>query len=232
MAKKHDPTVPLLQVQLKISEKLYLKDPDSTSLGRRIIFAGVQLIDRIGFEQFNFKKLAQEMGSTEASIYRYFENKHKLLVYLVSWYWNWLQYKLTLATFNLTDPSEKLKVSIQIFTHTYGGIPAQTEMDLDALYRIVISESPKAYLTKDVDEVNREGAYLNYKRFTRQVAAVVSQLAPSYPYPRALVSTAIESAHDQKYFSEHLPSLTEVSDGKKEEVKTFLTDMIFRVIGQ
>ena len=179
----------MLQVQLKISEKLYLKDPDSTSLGRRIIYAGVKLIDEIGFEQFNFKKLGQEMGSTEASIYRYFENKHKLLVYLVSWYWNWLQYKLTLVTFNLTDPNEKLHVAIQIFTHTYGGIPAQTEMDLDALYRIVVAESPKAYLTKEVDTVNQEGAYLNYKRFTRQVAELVSELNPNYPYPRALIST-------------------------------------------
>ena len=63
MAKNQDPTAPLLQVQLKISEKLYLKDPDSTSLGRRIIYAGVHLIDKIGFEQFNFKKLAQEMAA-------------------------------------------------------------------------------------------------------------------------------------------------------------------------
>lgn len=221
-----------MQVQLKISEKLYLKDPDSTALGRRIIYQGVLLIDAIGFEQFTFKKLAQELGSTEASIYRYFENKHKLLVYLLSWYWNWLQYKLSLAIFNLTDPTEKLQVSIQIFCHTYGGVPAETEMDLEALYRIVISESPKAYLTKEVDSVNEEGAYLNYKRFTRQVAALVSALAPTYPYPRALVSTAVESAHDQKYFSEHLPSLTEVSDGKKEQVCAFLTDMIFRVVGK
>ncbi|MEL7534487.1 MAG: TetR/AcrR family transcriptional regulator, partial [Bacteroidota bacterium] len=69
-----------------------------------------------------------------------------------------------------------------------------------------------------------------YKRFTRQVAELLTQLNPDYAYPRALISTAIESAHDQKYFSEHLPSLTEVSEGKKEEVKTFLTEMIFKTI--
>ncbi|MEL6594026.1 MAG: TetR/AcrR family transcriptional regulator [Bacteroidota bacterium] len=227
---KEDRTAPMLQIQVKVHEKLYLKDPDSTDLGRRIIFEGVKLIDKIGFEEITFKKLAREMGSTEASIYRYFENKHKLLVYLISWYWSWLQYKLTLAIFNLDDPAEKLRVAISIFTHTYGGIPASTPIDLDALYRIVIAESPKAYLTKEVDEVNKEGAYLNYKRFTRQVAELVSKLNEKYPYPRALISTAIESAHDQKYFSEHLPSLTEVSDGKKDEICTFLTDMIFKTL--
>ncbi|MEL7531436.1 MAG: TetR/AcrR family transcriptional regulator, partial [Bacteroidota bacterium] len=166
MAKKEDRTAPLLQIQVKINEKLFLKDPDSTQLGRKIVSEGVKLIDKIGFEELTFKKLANEMGSTEASIYRYFENKHKLLIYLISWYWSWLQYKLTLAVFNLNDPKEKLIVAIKIFTHTYGGIPAQTPMDLEALYRIIISESPKAYLTKEVDAVNQEGAYLNYKRFT------------------------------------------------------------------
>ncbi|MFK7923486.1 MAG: TetR/AcrR family transcriptional regulator [Bacteroidia bacterium] len=231
MAKKEDRTAPLMQIQVIVNEKLYLKDPDSTKLGRSIIFEGVQLIDKIGFEELTFKKLAIEMGSTEASIYRYFENKHQLLVYLISWYWSWLQYKLTLVVFNLDDPAEKLRVAIKIFTHSYGEIPAQTPMDLDALYRIVISESPKAYLTKEVDVVNKEGAYLNYKRFTRQVAELLSKLNPEYAYPRALISTAIESAHDQKYFSEHLPRLTEVSKGKKGEVCNFLTEMIFKTIG-
>ena len=48
----------------------------------------------IGFESFTFKKLAAKIESTEASVYRYFENKHKLLIYLVSWYWNWVEYRL------------------------------------------------------------------------------------------------------------------------------------------
>ena len=220
----------MIQIQIKIDERLFLKDPESSKLGQKIVRMGLILIDRIGFEDFTFKKLAKKISSTEASIYRYFENKHKLLIYLVSWYWSYLRYKMEVTTYSLTDPREKLKAGIAIFTHTDAQLPTDTGYDLEALYRIVVSESPKAYLTKEVDEINKEGAYLSYKYFCRQLAGWAKEINPSYPYPTALLSTCIESAHDQKYFSEHLPSLTEVSGGKKEEVKAFLEDLIFQII--
>jgi AcrR family transcriptional regulator len=64
-----------LQVQLKMNEKLFVRNPEQTMLGRKIIQRSIQLIQENGFESFTFKKLAEEIGSTEASIYRYFENK-------------------------------------------------------------------------------------------------------------------------------------------------------------
>ena len=217
----------MIQIQITISERLYLKDPEGTSLGRKIVRSGLILIDKIGFEDFTFKKLAAEIKSTEASVYRYFENKHKLLIYLMSWYWSWLQYKFDLSTYNVDDPKERLKAGIGIFTHAAPQIPADTGFDLEALYRIVVGESPKAYLTKGV---NKEGAYLSYKQFCRLLADCVKEINPKYAYPTALISTCVESAHDQKFFSEHLPSLTEVSGGKREEVQAFLLDLIFRAI--
>jgi hypothetical protein len=63
------------------------------------------------------------------------------------------------------------------------------------------------------------------------VADVVLEINPEYPYSNSLISTVIEAAHHQKYFSEHLPSLTEVSKGNREEVAAFLTDMVFKTIG-
>ncbi|MDH5608082.1 MAG: TetR/AcrR family transcriptional regulator, partial [Cyclobacteriaceae bacterium] len=41
------------------------------------------MIAQIGFERFNFKKLSTTINSTEASVYRYFKNKHQLLDYLI-----------------------------------------------------------------------------------------------------------------------------------------------------
>ncbi|GAA3931251.1 TetR/AcrR family transcriptional regulator [Hymenobacter algoricola] len=90
-------------LRLDLNEKLYLRDPQGTDLGRRLVAESVLLIDEIGFEQFTFKKLAQRMESTEASLYRYFENKHKLLVYLVSWHWAWLRYQIRFHTHNVPD---------------------------------------------------------------------------------------------------------------------------------
>ena len=65
---------------------------------------------------FRSEKLGDEIGSNESSIYRYFENKHKLMLYLSSWYWSWMEYKLFFATNNIEDPFEKLKKAITIVT--------------------------------------------------------------------------------------------------------------------
>lgn len=222
-----------MHIQIKISEKLFLRDPESTELGRKILPASIALIDQIGFERFTFKKLAKEIPTTEASLYRYFENKHKLLIYLISWYWSWLSYRLMFETHRIEGAEEKLRIAIRVFCHTVKmDISPSPELDIAALYRIVVAESPKAYLTKEVDEVNKEGAYLSYKAFCKSVAEFVREINPAFLYPTALVSTAVEAAHHQKYFSEHLPSLTEVSNGSMTEVTDFLTDMIFRVVGQ
>ena len=67
----------VLQLQIKMNEKLFVRNPEQTELGRKIIQFGIQLIQENGFESFTFKKLAEEIGSTEAGIYRYFENKHR-----------------------------------------------------------------------------------------------------------------------------------------------------------
>ena len=62
---------------IRVPETIYLKDPESSELGQKIIKNSIELIDDIGFEAFTFKKLAESIGTTEAGVYRYFENKHK-----------------------------------------------------------------------------------------------------------------------------------------------------------
>jgi AcrR family transcriptional regulator len=84
----------LLSLKIQVNDKIYVKDPETSSLGRKIIQESINLIYEIGFENFTFKKLGERIGSNESSIYRYFESKHKLLVYLSSWYWSWIEYKM------------------------------------------------------------------------------------------------------------------------------------------
>ncbi|MEZ4685388.1 MAG: hypothetical protein R3B47_04795 [Bacteroidia bacterium] len=50
----------MIQIQLKISERLYVKDPESSSLGRKIVRDSLVLIAEIGLEEFTFKKLARK----------------------------------------------------------------------------------------------------------------------------------------------------------------------------
>ena len=87
----------LPNLKIQVNEKIYVKDPETSVLGRNIIKESILLIDEIGFDDFTFKKLGERIGSNESSLYRYFENKHKLLIYLSSWYWSWMEYRLILA---------------------------------------------------------------------------------------------------------------------------------------
>lgn len=51
-----------ITIQMKLNERLYLRDPQDTKLGRKIIQHSILLIDEIGFEAFTFKKLADQIG--------------------------------------------------------------------------------------------------------------------------------------------------------------------------
>ncbi|WP_411282295.1 TetR/AcrR family transcriptional regulator [Gemmatimonas sp.] len=228
MNKLHD-GVP---IQILVDEKLFLKDPNSSDVGLRIIEHGIQLMDEIGFESFTFRKLADRIGTTEPTIYRYFRGKHRLLLYLTSWYWSWMEYRVHVATSNVTAPDDRLRNALEALTQPIHADDVTPHIDEAALYRIVVAESSKVYLNKLVAAENREGLFRSYKRLCRRVAEMISAVNPVYAYPVALVSTVVESSHVQKYFAEHLPSLTEVTHLDADHSTTvFLTEMVFRTIG-
>jgi AcrR family transcriptional regulator len=217
-------------IQIKINERIYLKDPESSELGRRIVAQGIQLIEQMGFEQVTFKKLAAHISSTEASIYRYFENKHKLLIYLVSWYWNWLEYQLLFTTNNIGSAEERLEIAMRVISQPHLVGTNFVHIDKEALHRIVVAESPKAYLSKDVDVDNQEGYFLSYKRLCSFIADIAREINPQYAYPTALTSTLIESAHNQLFFAAHLPRLTDLPRDNYDEATKFLIDLALRVL--
>lgn len=219
-------------IQVQIDEQLYLKDPHSSEIGHRILEQGIQLMDDIGFESFTFRKLAQRLGVTEPTIYRYFKSKHRLLLYLTSWYWTWMDHRIAIATTLVASPTERLRYALRELTQPITADDATPHIDEGALYRVVVAESSKVYLNRTVDDENREGHFRIYKRLCKRVAGIISELSPTYAFPVALVSTVLESSHMHKYFAEHLPSLTEVSSEQLDVSTTaFLTDMVFRVIG-
>ncbi|MDZ4682338.1 MAG: helix-turn-helix domain-containing protein [Saprospiraceae bacterium] len=217
---------------IKLNEKLFLRDPQETKLGHRIIQESIILIDQIGFEAFTFKKLAERIHSTEASIYRYFENKHLLLLYLLSWYWEWMRYCIEVNVQNVADPRHRLKIAISTIIEASRRNPAIEFVDEDILHRIVISEAIKAYHTKQIDEENKRGFFLTYKALSKVIAQLIRDISPGFPYPKALASTLLEMSNDHPYFALHLPSLTDVQvpDGDLSQVEQLLTDFAFALI--
>ena len=222
-------------LQLKLSEKIFLRDPQETELGRRIVHTAIEMIDEMGLEAFTFKKLSKKIDSTEASIYRYFENKHGLLVYLIAWYWHWLEYRMSFTTNNIDDPYERLKMIVKLITEQKSYDELFENVDERALQRIVINESDKTFLNKNVDEYNRSGAFLAFKSLCDGIASVILEINPNYLYAHTLASTALEAAHHQIFFHDHLPRLTDHhknGDDPYQQNYEFILELINKTISQ
>jgi AcrR family transcriptional regulator len=221
-----------ISIQIRLNNKLFLKDPQQSELGKKIIKHSIELLDDIGFESFTFKKLAAVIHSAEPSIYRYFENKHKLLLYLISWYWAWLEYQIEYNTHNIIDPAQKLKVIIKVIATSFMKDESVTHVNEELLHKIVVAESEKVFLTKQVDEENKEGFFSNYKLLCNKIAGIILQLNPEYPYPLILANSIIEITHKQIFFVKHLPAFSElqIKGDNYTQLINFLEHFVFTLI--
>jgi len=218
----------LTNFKITINDKLYVKNPESSALGKKIVKYSIILIDEIGFEAFTFKKLGTLIKSTESSIYRYFENKHKLLVYLSTWYWSWMEYNLVIATISITSPMEKLNKGINVITQVIQDDPKTLHIDESILSRIIISEFNKTLFTKEVDQENKEGYFLVYKRIIYRIIEMIEAVNPNYPYAKTLASSIIDGNLHQNYLKEHFKTITNLS--QVESINDFYTDIIKKVL--
>ncbi|MGR3810208.1 TetR/AcrR family transcriptional regulator [Jiulongibacter sp. NS-SX5] len=217
-----------LGFQIKMNPGLYLKDPDNSEIGRRIIKNSIPLIAEHGYEQFTFRKLAIKIKSTEATIYRYFENKHKLLIYLMDLYWAFIQFQVHFQINNISSPKQKIERIVDLLVWEDNDSQDYLDLDQKALYHIAVAESSKTYLSKDVDEHNKEMFYKPYKDLCVLIASIFKEYNPNYEYSRTLASSIVELSHCQFYFMNHLPNLCDFSDKKDpKEVEAFLESLIF-----
>ena len=199
-------------IQISPNASLYVKDPQVTATGRSILEHAIPLMQELGFEKFTFRKLAVRMGASEITIYRYFENKHKLLLYLLSWYWEWVKYSIVFNTSNITDPKQKLQLAVRTVIDKAKRNPLAEYIDEEKLYELVVEESEKAYHTKQVDEENKEGLFLTMKSLKSELAAIILSIKPDYPFANSLASTILKMSASLRFFALHLPSMSDIQD--------------------
>ncbi|MBO3117272.1 TetR/AcrR family transcriptional regulator [Winogradskyella sp. DF17] len=202
----------LSNLKISVPDKIFIKDPESSDLGKRIIEHSILLIEDIGFDSFTFKKLGVEIGSNESSIYRYFESKHKLLLYLTSWYWAWIEYQMVFATYNIPDPKEQLLKAIEVLTQSVKEDKTFKHINEVVLNRIIINEYSKSFLTKEVDSENKEGYFEVYKRLIKRLSEIIAKVDDNYNYPSSLASTIVEGALHQHFLKEHFTSITDCGE--------------------
>ena len=218
----------ITNIKIQISDKIFVKDPETSALGKKIIKESIILIDEIGFDNFTFKKLGKRIGSNESSIYRYFENKHKLLVYLCSWYWSWIEYKMVFKLTNIDDPMERLKRAIVIVTEKIVDDERTEHINERILNRIVIIEFTKTLYTKEVDEENKVGYFIIYKRLINRMVAIVNEINPDYPFPKSLISTIVKGSLHQHFLKEHLSTITDCNE--QVSPTNFFMDLINTIL--
>jgi AcrR family transcriptional regulator len=220
-----------IQLKIKMNEDLFLRNPEDSELGKKIIKHSILLIHKNGLEAFTFKKLAEDIGTTEAGIYRYFENKHRLLIYIVAWYWSWLEYKISYQTNNIKDPFKRLKKNISLLATTVEDDKTTLHVNESLLHQIVISEGSKAYLTKHVGDDNKHHFFKPYKDLCASIGAIILECNPKYKFPKSLATTIIEMAHLQNFFMNNLPSLTDFGGAKDEKkIVQFLESLVISTI--
>jgi len=198
--------------KITIPEGVFIKDPETSVLGKNIITQGMELIHEMGFDGFTFKKLGTHIGSNESSIYRYFENKHKFLLYLSSWYWAWVEYNLVMETHSITDPKEKIIQAVTVLTRKVDNDSSNTPINLVLIHKIMISEFSKSFLTKSVDQENEQGLFVAYKRVHSRLQGYIKVANPSYNFSASLANTILAGVLQQYYYKDHFPSLTDCSD--------------------
>ena len=213
-----------MEIKFDLSDSLFLKDPQDTELGRRIIKHGIVLIDDIGFEAFTFKKLAVEIASTEKSIYRYFENKHYFLLFLTSWYWEWVRFLIEINIKNIESPHKKLKIAIKYLVLATAENPMNKYINENLLHKLVIKEGGKAYHIIDVDDEYKAGLFSSYKSLVKLVSDIILEIDSNFPFSVSLASNLFEMANNQIYFAEHLPHLSSLKPGKNMD--TDLMEML------
>ena len=222
-----------LELKFTLPEKLYLRDPQETSYGKKLLTSSVILFEELGFENFTFGKLAKKMSSSEVSIYRYFENKHLLLLYLNCWYWEWVNYLIETKTLNIQDPAEKLKRTIHCIIYASKESELCDYINENKLHTIIMKESSKSYHVHNIDKENKDGLFIPYKNLVGRVASIISELNSEFKYPHTISTTIFEMILNQNYYVDHLPRLSDLKKGKRiledlEEMTMYLVEKLLQ----
>lgn len=192
-----------------LSSDLYLRDPLSSDKGKAIIKEGAPLILKTGLEAFNARKLAEVAGITEATVYKYFANKQKMLQYYFQLYWTWLEQQIKVFTAVEDNAHQKLLKAVRILSEMPTVAADPGLVTKEDLRQLVVKEGAKAYHHAEVDADNAKKLFAAYKSVTRLLAEMILAVDPQHPYPYSIATTCIEMAHSLEFYRDHLPSLTD-----------------------
>jgi Rad3-related DNA helicase len=140
-----------------------------------------------------------------------------------------MEYLVVFQLQPLANSKAKLERLIELLTHPLAESEGQSDYNKQFLHQIVITESTKVYLVKEVKQINEDAVFKPYKDLCARISELIQSENPAYEFPHSLSSTLIETAHSQLFFSQHLPKLTDAGKKHKTEfVARYLKDLLFK----
>ena len=101
--------------------------------------------------------------------------------------------------------------------------------NLSAHIQVIVSEPSKAFHSKEIDVDNEKGYVKAYKCLVECLSSFALEFNSNFEFFHVLESTVIEGAHNQRFFSAHLPSLTNVEKGENNIVR-FYKNFVLKTI--
>ena len=77
-----------------------------------------------------------------------------------------------------------------------------------------MKENSKSFLTKEVDNENKNGYFEIYKRLIKRLEEMILAVKPDFEFALSLASTILEGALHQHFIKQHFPSITNCKDEK------------------
>jgi ribosomal protein S7 len=115
---------------------------------------------------------------------------------------------LFFSTNNIENPIEKLRKAIAIVTEKIEDDSSTEHINESLLNKIIIAEFTKTLLTKEVDEENKEGFFLIYKRVINRLVQMIEAVNSDYTFSKSLASSIVEGALHQHFLKNHLKTIT------------------------
>lgn len=214
----------ILNIQVKVDKRLYVNDPFNSDLGRKIIAEGTVQLNQIGVEKFTFRKLAKKTSCTEAAVYRYFENKYKLLNYIISWYYGWLEYHIVFTVNQKEEPSEKIDKLIELLTEPVETDPNVKDISNKDVHELVIRENIKVIHTVITDEeLDKQGYSFAFNNIINRIQSLLEQLSCDPKTSRSLASFIFFQSQQMSFLSRHRKTLV---NNDHEGFKKYIADMV------
>jgi hypothetical protein len=112
----------------------------------------------------------------------------------------------------MSNPIEKLNKAILIVTQPIEDDLSTPHINEAVLSRIIIAEYSKTFLTKEVDEENKEGFFIVYKRVVNQLIQLIEEVNPKYPFAKSLASSVVQGALHQHFLRDHFKTITNAAE--------------------